>query len=175
MRYDELPENWTSLPLDDGPLAAGVIDLVVGYRDRQRDSVLILPCDEYDIGLPSPIVVSDTPWAQPSDERRDAMAILSEIPVPGFVVALAASRRIPDKLVRGWLRTIEDELDTCGKSLLAFGVADLDTVEIVGGRAARNGSLGAVAGYTEPTPTVPPGPATGRRPGVGPSAGAWAR
>ncbi|WP_440219846.1 hypothetical protein [Dietzia sp. MNB45] len=146
MRFDELPENWCGLPLDDAPLAAGVIDLVIGHHDRHRDTLLILPCDEYDVALPSPILVSDTEWTTSSRHRRESMSVLSQIPVPGFVVGLSAGRRLPDKIVRGWLRTVEDELDASGQALLAFGVADLDGVEIVGGRAARNGSLGAAAG-----------------------------
>ena len=146
MRFDELPENWTSLPLDDAPLAEGVIDLVIGHGDRQRHTLLILPCDEYDVGLPSPILVSDVEWLTPSRERREVMSFLPQIPAPGFVVGLSAKRRLPDQVVRGWLRTVEDELDASGQALLAFGVADLDGVEIVGGRAARNGSLGAAAG-----------------------------
>lgn len=146
MRFDELPENWPSLPLDDGPLAAGVIDLVIGHHDRLRDTLLILPCDEYDIGLPSPILVGQVEWLTRSRVRRETMSVLSQIPVPGFVVGLSAGRRLPDKVVRGWLRTVEDELGASGKALLAFGVADLEGVEIVGGRAARNGSLGAAAG-----------------------------
>lgn len=146
MRFEELPENWTSLPLDDAPLAAGVIDLVIGHRDRLRDTLLLLPCDEYDFGLPSPILVSEVEWLTPSLARRETMSVLSQIPAPGFVVGLSSTRRLPDKVVRGWLRTVEDELDASGQALLAFGVADLDGVEIVGGRAARNGSLGAAAG-----------------------------
>lgn len=146
MRFEELPENWTTLPLDDAPLAAGVIDLVVGHRDRQANTLLLLPCDEYDIALPSPILLGESDWLMPSPERREAMSMLSQIPAPGFVVALSSRRRLPDKVVRGWLRTIEDELDASGQSLLAFGVAHSHSVEIVGGRAARNGSLGAAAG-----------------------------
>lgn len=146
MRFDELPENWTTLPLDDGPLAAGVIDLVVGYRDRLCDTLLMLPCDEYDVGLPSPVLVSDADWDAPYGERRSALGVLSLLPVPGYVIAVSARGRLPDRVVRGWLRAVEDELDSCGKALLAFGVADLDSVEIVGGRAARNGSTGALAG-----------------------------
>ena len=146
MRFDELPENWSRLPLDDAPLAAGVIDLVIDHGDRQRHTLLILPCDEYDAGVPSPILVNDVDWLTPSHERREIMFFLRQIPAPGFVVGLSAKRRLPDRVVRGWLRTVEDELDASGQSLLAFGVADLGGVEIVGGRAARNGSLGAAAG-----------------------------
>ena len=145
MRFEQLPENWSDLPLDDAPLAAGVIDLLIGHRDRHRDTMLILPCDEYDVDLPSPILVGDTHWLAAPAARREAMSVLSRIPVPGFVVGISARRRLPGKVVRGWLRTVEDELDASGQALLAFGVADLDGVEIVGGRAARNGSLGAAA------------------------------
>lgn len=146
MRFEDLPENWTQLPLDDAPLAAGVIDLVVGGADRCRDSLLLLPCDEYDVGLPAPILVGDTDWQQSAAKRRDAMSVLSQIPAPGFVVAVSSRRRLPDTVARGWLRTIETELDSSEQALLAFGVADLDSVEIIGGRAAHNGSLGALAG-----------------------------
>ena len=146
MNFDDLPENWTTLPLDDGPLASGVIDLVVGYADRLQNSLLVLPCDHRDVGLPSPILVGGTDWGMPSPDRRRALEFLSELPVPGYVVALSARRRLPAPVARGWLRTVEDELDSSGRALLAFGVADADSVEIIGGRAARNGSLGAVAG-----------------------------
>lgn len=145
MRFDELPENWTTLPLDDAPLAAGVIDLIADYRARLNNSLLILPCDEFDRGTNSSIVVGETDWAEPAPTRRQNLQILREIPAPGFIVAVTSRLRLPDNLVRGWLRTVEDTLDASGQALLAFGVADLDRVEIVGGRAAHNGSLGAMA------------------------------
>lgn len=146
MRFEELPENWTQLPLDDAPLAAGVIDLVISGTDRRRNSLLLLPCDEYDVALPSPLVVGDTEWVQSDAERSEAMSILSQIPLPGFVIALSSAHRLEENVVREWLRTIEGELDSCDKALLAFGVVDLHSVEIVGGRAAHNGSMNAIAG-----------------------------
>lgn len=145
MTFDDLPENWPTLPLDDAPVASGVIDLCLGVRNRLSNSLLLLPCDEYDVGLSSPVLVSDVDWTAPYMERGDALEILSELPVPGFVVAVASAGRLPSRLVRGWLRSVEDELDSSGKALLAFGVADLESVEIVGGRAAHNGSLRAIA------------------------------
>lgn len=148
MRFEDLPENWTTLPLDDAPLAAGVIDLVMGHHDRARNSLLLLPCDEYDVGLPAPVVIADTDWLMPAGERRDVMSFLAQLPGAGFVVAMSAKHRLQHPVVKGWLRTIEDQLDSTGQALLAFGVAtnDSELVEIVGGRAARNGSMGAVAG-----------------------------
>lgn len=146
MRFENLPPNWTTLPLDDAPLAAGVIDLLTGYQDRLLNSLLILPCDDLDRGIPSPIMVGEMDWSEPATARLEAVEFLPELPADGFVMSLSSRHRLPDRLVRGWLRTVEDTLDASGQSLLAFGVADLDRVEIVGGRAARNGSLGAVAG-----------------------------
>lgn len=146
MRFENLPPNWTTLPLDDAPLAAGVIDLLTGYQDRLLNSLLILPCDNLDRGIPSPIMVGEVDWSEPTTARRETLGFLPQIPAAGFIVAVASRRRLPDRLVRGWLRTVEDTLDASGQALLAFGVADLDRVEIVGGRAAHNGSLGAVAG-----------------------------
>ncbi|MFN3602877.1 MAG: hypothetical protein ACK4UY_15955 [Dietzia sp.] len=146
MRYDELPENWTRLPLDDAPLAAGVIDLVLGHADRVRNSMLVLPCDEYCVGLPAPLVVGETDWSETYAERRRGLAVLPQLPAAGFVVAVSSRFRLPDRMVRGWLRSVGDVLDESGQALLAFGVADLHGVEIVGGRAAGNGSLGAMAG-----------------------------
>ncbi|MDV8002586.1 hypothetical protein [Rhodococcus sp. IEGM 1408] len=146
MKFDELPENWTHLPLDDAPLAAGVIDLILGYADRLRNSMLVLPCDHYDVGLPAPLVVGETDWSETYAERRRGLAVLPQLPAAGFVVAVSSRRRLASSVVRGWLRSVEDVLDASGQSLLAFGVADTDSVVIVGGRAARNGSLGAMAG-----------------------------
>ncbi|WP_264887114.1 hypothetical protein [Dietzia sp. NCCP-2495] len=146
MRFDELPHNWPSLPLDDGPLAAGVIDLVLGGGERLNKSLLVLPCNDSDAAIGVPCVISDVDWSAPSPCRSQALSFLRDLPAPGFVVALSARRRLPTHLVSAWLRTTEDVLDDSGQSLLAFGVADLDRVEIVGGRAWRNGSLGAQAG-----------------------------
>lgn len=146
MRFEELPENWTTLPLDDAPLASGVIDLVLGDRERRADSVLVLPCDQSDVALPAPAVIGHVDWDAPYAGRLAGLQFMTELPVPGFVVALGCRRRLPDRLVRGWLRTVEDLLDDSGQALLAFGVADLHAVEIVGGRATRNGSMGSLAG-----------------------------
>lgn len=146
MRFEELPQNWTRLPLDDAPLAAGVIDLILSHADRVRNSMLVLPCDQNDVGLPAPLVIGETDWAETYAERRRGLAMLAQLPAAGFVVAASSRYRLPDKMVRGWLRAVQDVLDDSGQELLAFGVADVNHVEIVGGRAAANGSPGALAG-----------------------------
>ena len=146
MRFDELPRNWPSLPLDDRRIAAGVIDLVLGRGERLNRSLLVLPCDRSGTAIPAPCVISEVDWPSPFGCRRRALQFLRDIPAPGFVVAVSARRRLPEQLVQAWLRTTENVLDDAGRSLLAFGVADLDRVEIVGGRAGREGCPGAQAG-----------------------------
>lgn len=39
MSFDDLPENWSDLPLDSPGLAADVADLVVSHRDRSGGCV----------------------------------------------------------------------------------------------------------------------------------------
>ena len=43
MAYRDLPANWTELPLDDPVRCADVVDLLLGFRDRARNSLLLLP------------------------------------------------------------------------------------------------------------------------------------
>ncbi|WP_141564727.1 hypothetical protein [Dietzia alimentaria] len=71
---------------------------------------------------------------------------MPDIPAAGVVVALSSRRRLSGRVVRNWLGSFEGVRDASGQALLAFGVADPRSVTIIGGRAARNGSLGAAAG-----------------------------
>lgn len=137
MRSDELPDDINDLPLDDPELAAGVIDLCLGYGDRLADSLLVLPCDERGVSLRMPVVVAGVPWDADEAGRRRGTGFLTEVPLPGVVVALSSAGRLRPTIVERWRRTIERRLESCGTTLVAFGVADArtDTVEIVGGLA----------------------------------------
>lgn len=146
MRFDELPCTWPSLPLDDEPTAAGVIDLVLGPGARLSNSLLVLPGDRCDAEIPVPRVITDVDWSSPSPYRKRLLRAHRDFPASGFVVALSARRRLPENLVRSWLCSTEDVLHDSGRTLLAFGVADLDHVEIVGGRACRDAGAEAHAG-----------------------------
>ncbi len=46
MSFDDLPQNWSDLPLDTPGLAADVADLFVGAADRDRGCVAFLLTDE---------------------------------------------------------------------------------------------------------------------------------
>jgi hypothetical protein len=136
MRCHDLPENINDLPLDDPGYAAGVIDLCLGLGDRIADTLLALPCDEHGRSLRVPVLVAGVPWGGGPAERRRGARFLSEIPAPGVVVAVSSGPRLPESVVRRWLRAVERELGRGGPTLLAFAVADAESVDVIGGRAA---------------------------------------
>ncbi|MCT1514360.1 hypothetical protein [Dietzia cercidiphylli] len=144
MKFDELPENWTCLPLDDAPLSAGVIDLILGHADRVRNSMLVLPCDEHDVGLPAPLGVGETDWSESYAERRRGLAVLPQLPAAAFLVAVSSRYRLPDRMVRGSLRPLR----TCSTTPVRHSSRSgwrISTASRLSA-AARNGSLGAMTG-----------------------------
>ena len=60
MSFDNLPETWSTLPLDDPHLLADVVDLVVGEADRAGGCVGLLLLDDA-LRLSQPCVVGDVP------------------------------------------------------------------------------------------------------------------
>ena len=58
MSFDDLPENWSDLPLDDPGLAADVADLVVGHADREGGCVALV-LTHADRRMSQPCVVND--------------------------------------------------------------------------------------------------------------------
>jgi hypothetical protein len=60
MSFDDLPENWSDLPLDSPGLGADVADLVVGLADRESGCIGLLLTDA-DRVLVQPMVVGEVP------------------------------------------------------------------------------------------------------------------
>ncbi|NHA69398.1 hypothetical protein [Phycicoccus flavus] len=60
MSFENLPDTWSTLSLDDPALAADVVDLVVGHADRVGGCVALLLLDE-GLRLRQPCVVGDVP------------------------------------------------------------------------------------------------------------------
>ena len=58
MSFDDLPENWATLPLDTPGLAADVADLVVGHADRMGGCVGIVLTGP-DLTMAQPCVVNE--------------------------------------------------------------------------------------------------------------------
>ena len=67
MTFEDLPDNWSDLPLDTPGLAADVADLVVGYRDRIGGCIgLVLT--RADLTMAQPAVVSDLDDSVPPEQ-----------------------------------------------------------------------------------------------------------
>ena len=62
MAYRDLPANWTELPLDDPVRCADVVDLLLGFRDRARNSLLLLPRTQAHVPLLPLMIIEDVPW-----------------------------------------------------------------------------------------------------------------
>lgn len=58
MSFDDLPDNWSDLPLDTPGLAGDVADLVVGVADRARGCVAFVPARP-GLLMGQPCLVSD--------------------------------------------------------------------------------------------------------------------
>ncbi len=60
MTFEDLPDNWPTLPLTEPQLLADVLDLVVGHHDRVDESFVVLACDS-DVRLVQPCVIGPDP------------------------------------------------------------------------------------------------------------------
>ena len=58
MSFDDLPQNWSDLPLDTPGLAADVADLFIGERDRDAGCVAFLLAGP-DLRMTQPVLVND--------------------------------------------------------------------------------------------------------------------
>ena len=60
MSFDDLPDDWSDLPLDTPGLGADVADLFVGVAAREAGAVAVLLTDD-DRRLVQPVVLDDVP------------------------------------------------------------------------------------------------------------------
>ncbi len=60
MSFDDLPHDWSDLPLDTPGLGADVADLVVGVADRESGCIALLLTDAR-LRLVHPMVVTEVP------------------------------------------------------------------------------------------------------------------
>lgn len=131
MTFEDLPSNWTTLPLSDPGLAADVVDLVLSHRLRAADTTLFLPCDERDVAYPSPVLLSDTDWAIPAARRLEVLRPIASSGVPSALVAMSSDTRLPAEVVAAWHLDARSAFADAGVRLLGFFEVWQDNVEEV--------------------------------------------
>ena len=101
MSFDDLPDNWSDLPLDTPGLAADVADLVVGHRDRLAGCIgLVITRPDLTMSRPAVINDVDDTLLTDSDRRWHQMAIdacrVGRVPLVGaFLATPAVVRSFP--------------------------------------------------------------------------------
>lgn len=78
MSFDDLPENWSDLPLDSPGLAADVADLVVSHRDRSGGCVGLILTGP-DLRMSQPCVVNEVDESVEPDEFSPFLRQLSRM------------------------------------------------------------------------------------------------
>lgn len=127
MTFQDLPDEWPSMSLSDPDLALDVVDLFLGYRDRLKNSALLILCDESGRAI-QPLVVNHIDWNMPAAERVRLFRLVKDLEIPQVVVAVSSPAGVPTILALGWRETAATELAHLGVVLLGFYSADTDEV-----------------------------------------------
>lgn len=127
MTFENLPDDWPSMSLADPDLAVDVVDLFLGYRDRLRNSALLLLCDESGRAQ-QPFVISDVDWSAPADERPRMFRLLAGLEIPKVVVAVGSPGGLSTTTALRWRQTALEELAKVDVELLGFYCADSEGV-----------------------------------------------
>lgn len=129
MSFEDLPPNWTTLPLSTPHLAGDVVDLVLKESLRAENSMLLLPCDAHDVAFPTPVVISDVDWFVADDERREMLEAFASLELSAVVVAVSSSRRLPEAVVEQWHSEALRAFAAVDTRLIGFFTAWPDVVE----------------------------------------------
>lgn len=135
MSFENLPDNWTDLPMDTPGLAADAVDLLLKESARDRDALLIIRCDEQSRAFPVAVVVTGVPWRCTAAERRRLLTQCAPRGWPGMVLAVSASHGVPANVTDRWRRSAVRALADQGVKLVAFCSASSFGVELVTGPA----------------------------------------
>lgn len=129
MSFEDLPQDWPTRSLRNHELAADVVDLVVGHRDRLSNSLTLLLCD--DLGrMVQPITMTGVTWGCPEPARHRSFDILGDLlrddpftVVAGVVVAIGHRQPRVRMSDVEWARTARSRLDRLGLDLFGCYVA----------------------------------------------------
>jgi len=126
MSFDDLPDNWSDLPLDTPGLAADVADLVVGHRDRVGGCIgLVLT--QPDLTMGQPAVINDVDDGVRPEEFRPFLVQLCRMLAEGGGALLFVRGRDGSVLLtdsdRRWHQLAIDACRATGVSLVGAFLA----------------------------------------------------
>lgn len=119
MTFQDLPDNWDTLPLTDPRIATDAVDLFLGDKDRSLNTMLVLLCDD-DLRPIQPVLVDGVQWRCSALARRQTLGFLPHLPVGGVVLAISSPQLIPLDVAQRWRRTVEAICDEGGPVLMHF-------------------------------------------------------
>ena len=96
MNFDDLPEEWDSIPLTDPDHIANVLDLFVSLEARRNGCLLMLICDEERLPV-QPVLIDHMPACPPADALpflAQLGATIGERPGAGVLVAIGRQRKL---------------------------------------------------------------------------------
>lgn len=123
MTFEDLPQNFRDLSLDDPVLRADAVDLFVGQADREDGCLAIVLLDE-EHRVVQPCVITDMGPADPKTLPRAVRLFLGEVHPPAIVAALGrAGSPLFTDLDRQCHQVLVDVCREAGVDLLGFFVA----------------------------------------------------
>jgi hypothetical protein len=87
MTFDDLPENFRDLSLDDPVLRGDAVDLFVGHHDRADGCLAIILLDD-DHRVLQPVLITEMGVADPGALAEPVRLLLDQTRPPAVVVAL---------------------------------------------------------------------------------------
>lgn len=137
MSFEDLPPNWTHLPLDTPGLGVDVVDLLLTISDREANCLLVELCDENGVGQPAPLKVSGMDWNCPAQERAQALEAVAQLQVeapiwasgqasvgaPGMLLAVSSSRALHPDPMESWRSSAQQALERVGSRMVGFYAA----------------------------------------------------
>ncbi|GAB3706653.1 hypothetical protein [Mariniluteicoccus flavus] len=136
MTFDDLPENWADRPVWDSNLA-DVVDMFLSIKDRLRNSVCLLLCDD-DGHLQVPCILNDVPFHDPRERPElpeDFVHHLRDF-TPRILVAFGHRRPGVTLDDLRWRAGLADQFARAGIPVIGFFTGDLQGVHPIPDAAA---------------------------------------
>ena len=128
MKFEDLPEDNSTWNLRDPEIAQGVVDLVIGMRDRVADSALILLCDPEGYSLGAPMLINEIDWEMPPDDHHHVFNLLTHFTGLTMVFAIARWTEASESIASSWVLSAQKAAHEHGVELLSCWQATSDDV-----------------------------------------------